>query len=498
MRRADARAVSGAHIAWAVFLVSFLAYWAAQSGSFEYQDATPNAFLPASILGDGDLAFGPIEAPFMFVWSVKNRSGGQTDFSLDRWDRPVPGTDVPAWKYHDAGLLEFHPRYYLVPTIRRRAGTGEPLFVGAFGPATGLTAVPLAAAAQALGVPVQQSPTAAYAVAGLTAKLLTAASVAMVFLTALGLTTRRRALALAAAYGLGTCVWSISSHSLWQQTAELFFLSLGVLLVARGESAWVRGAAAGLALSAAAACRPTAAIVALAAAVYLLLCDRRAAMAFVLAALPAAIGVLAYNAWYFGSPVEFGQLVAGATVAKYKTGSADVWQTPLWLGAAGLLFSPSRGLLVYSPFLAAAFVGAALAWRGPRYAALRFLTFAVTLLWVPAFVWFDWWGGWTYGYRPIVDSAPLLAVLCVPGIEWLCAPKPGRYALVAAVAWSGFVQLLGVVLYTPADWNARGIGAGGTMATVDLPQSRSRLWSWRDWQIGYLMAKLSDLQSGAR
>lgn len=499
MKRPDADAVNGARIAWAVFLVALFIYWATQSGTFEYQDATPNTFLPGSVLGDGDLAFGPIEAPFMFVWSVNNGSGGHINFSLDRWNRPVPGTGVPAWKYYEAGLLEFHPRYYLVPTIRRRAGTGEPLYVGAFGPATGLTAVPLAAVARALGVPMRQSPAVAFAIGGLTAKLLTAASVAMVFLTALGFTTRLRALALAAAYGLGTCVWTISAHSLWQQTAELFFLSLGVLLVARGETTWVRGAAAGLALSAAAACRPTAAIVALAAAVYLLLCERRAAAAFVLAALPIAVGVLAYNAYYFGSPVEFGQVVAGAsTVAKYKTGSAEVWQTPLWLGAAGLLFSPSRGLLVYSPFLAAAFAGAIIVWRDPRYTALRFLTLAVPLLWVPAFLWFDWWGGWTYGYRPIVDSAPLLAALCVPGIEWLLAARPGRYALVAAVSWSVFVQLLGVLAFTPADWNSRRIDAAGTMADIDLPQYRFRLWSWRDWQIGYLIAKLPDLHGGAK
>jgi hypothetical protein len=88
--------------------------------------------------------------------------------------------------------------------------------------------------------------------------------------------------------------------------------------------------------------------------------------------------------------------------AELKTGSLELWQTPVWIGAAGLMISPSRGLLIYTPFLAAAFAEALIAWREARYARMRFLTVAIPALWLVAFVWFDWWGGWTYGYRPIV------------------------------------------------------------------------------------------------
>lgn len=488
----------GLLLALAIFGVASIVYHASYSAVFISQDATPNTFLPVSILGDGDLAFGPLEAPFMFAWRARTPRG-DTVLSVDSWDQIVPGVGVPAWRYREAGLLRLEaPRYYLLPTRHHRDTTGEPLFVGAFGPAAGLTALPVAAVAQALGLTLQGNRYLAYQVAGVTAELLTAASVAMVFLTALGFTTRRRALALAAAYGFGTCIWTISSHQLWQQTPELFFLSLGVLCVVRGGSVWVRGAAAGLAFSAAAACRPTAAIVAIVAAGFLLWSHRRSVPAFVLSALPLAIGQLAYNTYYFGSPLVFGQLAAGAALANSKTGSFDVWQTPLWLGAAGLLFSPSRGLLVYTPFLAAAFGGAVLAWRDPRYVALRFLSVAVPLLWIPAFTWFDWWGGWTYGYRPIVDSTPLLAVLCIPAIEWLGARRSWRYVFAAAVGWSVFVQFLGILMYRPADWNARRTDVNSAAANIDRPQYRLRLWSWTDWQIGYLIAKLPTLNDGAR
>jgi hypothetical protein len=145
-------------------------------------------------------------------------------------------------------------------------------------------------------------------------------------------------------------------------------------------------------------------------------------------------------------------------------------------------------LLIYTPFFAAAFAGAIIAWRDARYAALRFLTVAVPLLWLPAFVWFDWWGGWTYGYRPIVDSAPLLAALCIPALACLRAPAL-RGAFAAAAAWSLFVQVLGATSYAPGGWNAQ--RPDGTPANVDLPEHRDRLWSFRDWQIGYLAGQLA-------
>lgn len=212
--------------------------------------------------------------------------------------------------------------------------------------------------------------------------------------------------------------------------------------------------------------------------------DRRTFSACIAGALPVALGVLAFNSYYFGTPLEFGQLAAGEAIAKAKTGSSELWQTPLWTGAAGLLVSPSRGLLVYTPFFAAAFAGALFAWQDPRYVRLRFLAVAVPLLWLPSFMWFDWWGGWTYGYRPIVDSAPLLALLCVPALERIASSVVWKTVLAAAAAWSVLVQLLGVLFYTPEGWNAR------AAADIDRPEYRARLWSVRDSQIGFLLANV--------
>jgi hypothetical protein len=153
--------------------------------------------------------------------------------------------------------------------------------------------------------------------------------------------------------------------------------------------------------------------------------------------------------------------------------------------------SPSRGLLIYTPWLLAAFAGGYMTWKEPKYERLRFLTIAVVGLWLPAFGWFDWWGGWTYGYRPIVDSTPLLAMLCVPVMHQILDRTAWRLVFGAAAAWSLFVQLLGVTLYTPWAWNARALDSQGTVANIDRPEYRHRLWSFRDSQISFLVASLA-------
>lgn len=452
-------------------------------------DTVPSVYLASSLLTEGDAVFSPLEAPFMFVW-IRDTAQGKAFVNVSAWDHRPSGSSATYAEERVAGRLHFDgSKYILVPTRHQRRDTGEPLYASTFGPAAGLAALPVLAVLRAFGADVWRDHEAVWTAAMLAASLLAAGSVALVYLTAAGFTTRRRALLLAGAYALGTCVWSVSSQALWQQTPALFFLALGTWCVVRGEGVWVRGAAAGLAFAAAAACRPTSAAVAAAAAIYLTAADRRALPAFLLGALPVAAALVVYNVYYFGTPLAAPQATAGAFVALYKTGSTALWQTPLWIGAAGLMLSPSRGLLIHSPFLAAAFAGAILVWRNAHYSRLRFLTVGVPALWLPAFLWFDWWGGWAYGYRPIVETAPLLAVLCVPALDTILARPLWRAAFVLSVAWSVLVQAVGAFAYTQQGWNARLVDARtGARADIDKPEHRHRLWSLRDWQIGYFLA----------
>lgn len=134
--------------------------------------------------------------------------------------------------------------------------------------------------------------------------------------------------------------------------------------------------------------------------------------------------------------------------------------------------------------------------------------------------WFDWWGGWCFGYRPIVDVAILLAFLSFPVIEEISPRRSLRVVAGALFAYSLAVQVLGAWVYDVAGWNGRTVwdvkvpGTGGTVTfdeqiaasrymreqggeakarilNIDDVANRERLWSATDSPIIYYLANFS-------
>jgi hypothetical protein len=168
-----------------------------------------------------------------------------------------------------------------------------------------------------------------------------------------------------------------------------------------------------------------------------------------------------------------------------------VWQTPLWVGFAGLFVSPGRGLLVHSPILVLGLIGAVRVWRKGGDWFFRAISVGLLGILLPACKWFDWWGGWAFGYRPIVDSAPLLAILAIPVLSGaLVAWKKAVLALL--LVWSVYVQVLGAFAYDVTGWNAR------DSQDIDLPQFRARLWSFTDTPILYYSRRFSASRANKR
>jgi hypothetical protein len=160
-------------------------------------------------------------------------------------------------------------------------------------------------------------------------------------------------------------------------------------------------------------------------------------------------------------------------------------------------------------------------WLDARYHSLRPLTIATAAVMALQCKWFDWWGGWTYGYRPWLDAVPLLVVFIAPVIDWIWEAKTRRLVFSAALAWSCFVQFVGAFAYDKS-WNERlmhvvlvptspkpsahftqaaaealaqktgGTYIGTTFCNIDLTYCRYRLWSIEDNIIGYYIARFRE------
>lgn len=500
-----------------LFVGLFLAYHI--NGSvLDEGDAVSNSNLAVALLLDGTFAFSPDRFPEMFEWKSRAPLVEKDDFFFTGWRDKLGAKTTRQWRAEDK-LQMNGPRYYLVESAKRDA------YVSTFGPVPGIVALPLVATFLAVNPLFYENVRLRATLLRLAAAGLVAGCALLLFRTACRWTTPRRAMLIALVYGLGTCAWAISSQNLWQQTVSQALLMAGAAAFLSRAGMARRVLLAGFCFGAATACRPTGAIALAAVGAYFLLLQRRRAWLFGLGAFPPLLGIAWYNTYYLGSPFTFAQSLVGHDIAMEKTGSPELWQTPLYIGALGLLFSPSRGLLIFSPVLVPSFWGMARVFRRPGWRELRPLAVYVVATMGLQAKWFDWWGGHAYGYRPWMDVIPFLALFLLPVVDDVLRTKPRRGLYAATLAWSMAVQALGALTYDRS-WNTRGLHVvepgdkgppiafleeraarqyanrsdakyiGAASCDIDLPYCRFRLWSVSDNMLCYHAKRLVSLRSG--
>lgn len=289
------------------------------------------------------------------------------------------------------------------------------------------------------------------------AALITAISVSLLCLAACAVTSSGVAMAITLVYALGSNTWATSSQALWQHgLAELSLAGLSVFLLSADtrRNAVAAGGFAALALLA----RPTMAVFALLALVFVWRERRTRLWAFL--SLPmVGMAFLLVSAAHLGS----GDSAAFRSVR---------FGVPHPERLAGLLFSPNRGLLVYTP--AAVLAVAGLLRRSTRASPwLMYLGTGIGGYLLLYSAWPGWWGGHCYGPRFLTDVLPAIALCALPSVERLWRVRPGRLLLLALAGWGIIVQVIGVYC-DDRSWNA-------------LPKSVDtqpvRVWDWRDSQI---------------
>ncbi len=300
----------------------------------------------------------------------------------------------------------------------------------------------------------------------LSASLLAALSVSLLYLLLRRRATAPTALLLTLAYAFGTTTWVISSQALWQHgMAEL--LLIGALLLLTAPCTVPRTLAAGVLLGLIAGNRPPDVILAAALGVYGLFWAgrRRGALLAAAAALPMVL-VLLYNLHTAGN-------VAGGYGL---IGKARFFEHDMLVGLGGLLVSPTRGLLVFSPFL----LYLVLAWRHfPRDRDERRLTLAMSVavvLQILLYAKSDWRSGLSWGPRYMTDLLPFLIWMLVPVVAAL--RRVGRALFVLAIGVAVAIEAIGAFSYT--DSLDLPIYAGDPRQGV---HDMRAAWNWRNTPI---------------
>jgi len=141
-----------------------------------------------------------------------------------------------------------------------------------------------------------------------------------------------------------------------------------------------------------------------------------------------------YNAVRFGSPLETGYEEA------VRTGlGVGLFETPFYLGAAGLLVSPGKGVLLFNPLLVLAMPGAwALRRTRPRLATMIVGTLIVSVLLHGRCT--TWAGDFTWGPRYLASQVGLWML----GLSPLLARPRGRRWCWVVLAASACIQFASV------------------------------------------------------
>lgn len=292
---------------------------------------------------------------------------------------------------------------------------------------TALVSTPFVAIANVLGFDMtKDEPLIQMALATLAALLITL----ILYKTARLYLRQTESLFLAGLCWFGSSLASTVGTALWSHDFAFVFSSAAIFLVIRGHQpeTLLTALLVGLSLFLAYLCRPTLALLAPFLLLYYFIQDKKSA---VLAACTLGLLLLGFMGW---SLHEYSQIMPDYYLPKRLEGGD--FETALY----GNLFSPARGLLVFSPFLLISLsLTLLMARHNKAMIKLSLISLAwpaVHLLSISQFP--HWWAGWSFGSRLMVDALPGLFLGLFSGLG---AVRQNRRYIYAAVLICGLFAI---------------------------------------------------------
>lgn len=296
-----------------------------------------------------------------------------------------------------------------------------------------------------------------------TASWVAALSAAVFFRTLFISTGRiRLSLIFTLAFALGSTQTGISAGVLWQHGPAVLLLCLGLFFLVKGlkeSPLWLPWAALPMAFLP--IMRPQTLLYYLAALATVGIGHPGKLWRFFLWSIPGLFALLFINLGLYQN------LLGGYA---YQASKAH-FGNPLLSGITGLLFSPNRGVLVFSPFLILGIVGGLL--LSLRRCLLAISFFLASILFLLLHAKYDHWhGGWCVGPRFLSEWVPIFAFF---GASWF--PEIRKTFIRRAGVLSILISL---IINLPPYFHLHEQGLWNLFPNVDRYRSE-RVWDVRDW-----------------
>ncbi len=303
------------------------------------------------------------------------------------------------------------------------------------------------------------------------ASFFVALSAVFVFLLSSRKLSRKKSILLTIAYTFGTSMWSTASRALWQHGPSALMLVIALFILIKSEEKEKLVQYVSLPLAYSFFVRPTNAVPILLLTIFVFLKYRKYFVRYILWALLVTLPFLIHNLLVYNnvlSPYYFPNRLSGDVTATFIE------------AMLGNLVSPSRGLLMFSPFIIFSYFAVIEAIRDPRKNLLNgFLFLSILLHWIVISKFPHWWGGHSYGPRFFADMMPFFAFLLIPFLEkhfgWDNVKKSLLSSLFwVLLLWSIFVNFKGATIWKVYLWNSH---------PTNVDETPYRLWDFSDPQF---------------
>lgn len=251
-------------------------------------------------------------------------------------------------------------------------------------------------------------------------------------------TTEKKALLLTGIYFFATINFATISQALWQHgTLELFTLISLYFFLCKNQN-YKNIFYSGLFMGIAILSRPTSAL----AFIFIFLYTFRKfgtkyTVPYLTGLVPSILFFLFYNQFFYLTISNQG----------YASQIFENWKTPFFMGFLGLLFSPSKGIFIYSPALIFSAVGSFLTFRNRNENSIfKVFTLIVLLHLLIVGAWKHWYGGWSFGYRMASDVIPYIVLLLIPYVNSKLFVKTKTLFLIL-VGIAFLIEVMGLVFF---------------------------------------------------
>ena len=180
-----------------------------------------------------------------------------------------------------------------------------------------------------------------------------------------------------------------------------------------------------------------------------------------LAAIPAGLLFL-YSYSYFGSALNLGQGFSFRLRGEFAK------------GFLGLLFSPARGLFVFSPIFILSLPYIPKIFSKNEEKITKYLLVCLALTVLAYSKWGMWWGGHSFGYRIIMECIPILMIFLVK--SWMEIISKNKFLIIlffVLTAVSLYFNFLGARIY-PCAFN---------YSPNDIDRHTERLWQVKGTEL---------------